>query len=245
MAPDLPDYTRETTILLRSEFKQQVLTVPWWVRYAPKRILFLDDFEGLLKWGTSNPTITKDNTKAYDGSYSMKLATPATKDSSAVAYITLPASTGKVSLAMYWNPFKVEVGETLQSVYISLEMRDGAVTHVARLRYLNFLDSVEKKIWQYADTLAPTWADIAGSDMPFDASTDAWRYFRLLVDPTTDKYVSLEACNLKLDLSALSLLTGAEEVEATILAEIGVYTDLDSEMDLWIDDVLFADNETT
>ena len=219
-------------------------TVPWWLRYIPSRIQFLDDFEGILKWYEYSPTVTKDNSfQVFEGNYCLKLATAATAGSEARARLFLGAiQNSKIMFQFRWH-YLSALQTNPRSFYLKATIYDGSYMTVLGLQHLLNLTTPQNK-WQYwSDSNA--WTDLPGGSQVIAAVQKGHQYLMLKADLSVSppKYIMAELNNLVIDMSTLRPYRVASSENARILIDLGVITDAAAETDAYVDAFCFSDQE--
>ena len=210
MVKDLPDYTKGITILLQAEIISQVRNIPWWLRFQPKRILFLDDFEGVLKWVQQYGTVAKGSgLDTFEGTYNLDLTTPATGAGEVVStYITLGGVLpSKFAVHLWWHCLHTD-GALLRNFQVKLYLYDGQYVHQALIQYIKNETTPQNK-WRYMNESSYA-VDIPDGAEVIDTTTRQHHLLYLTVDMTADinKYQRLVTSALDLDLSALGYPRG-------------------------------------
>lgn len=244
MVSGLPDYTRQMTILLKPEFKQQVLTTPWWLRYSPNSILHLDDMEGVLKWTEIAETVARANdVNVFEGDYALKLTTPASSNASAEAgkILGFPGYS-KMMHQLRWAIYAASDTDFQNAIFKCTFASETDVVQ-AMLRYLHY-DTEYRRKWQYY-TGDGEWVDIPDGEQIIEFNMVHQHYLRFDFDPTAAvrKYSRLIADDLDLDLSALDLYSSTVPSMPFMALGFEIYTNADAAVDLYIDALCLSDNE--
>jgi hypothetical protein len=218
--------------------------VPWWLRYIPSRIQFLDDFEGVLKWYQLSGTVTKDSSfQAFEGNYCLKLATGTTAGSEATARLFLSAvPNSKIMFQLRWHYISA-LQTNPRSFYLKATFYDGSYMTVLGLQHLLNLTTPQQK-WQYwSETNA--WTDLPGGSQPLGALQKGSQYLMLKADLSVSppKYIMAELNNLVIDMSTLRPYRYANTEPPRILIDLGVITDAAAETDAYVDAFCFSDQE--
>lgn len=244
MGGDLPDYTRIITVLLRAEILSQVRQLPWWVRYNPSRVVFLDDFEGVLKWQNMGGTVEKESSiHAFEQSNCLALTTDTIADSGAWAGILfggMPRS--KMALQFRWNVLNEDL-EALKYFYVNIILTDGTSRSEPAIRYVGYDGGFQNK-WQYND---PTtgYTDIPNAAEVIETDYLYHQLAYLVVDYRSDKlrYDRLVTSKLNLDLTDLPLPYETSEAVPYMQVNFGVVTSKAVAVKAVIDAVLLSDEE--
>jgi hypothetical protein len=219
-------------------------TVPWWLRYMPSRIQFLDDFEGVLKWSQEAGTVTKDSSiHAYEGTYCLKLATAATAGSLAQARLVLgiiPLS--KVMLQLRWH-YTAAAVSTPRSFILTANIYDETYQTYIGLQHLNYVTTAQNK-WQYLGS-DMAWHDLPDGSQIISPTLPTHQYLMLKADLKSNppKYVMAELNNKVIDMSALQAYRTTTSGSPRILIDLAAYTDAAAETDVYVDAFCFSDQE--
>jgi len=244
MAGDLPDYTKQITVLLQAEILSQVRQLPWWVRYSPKQVLYLDDFEGVLKWEQTGGTVAKESSiSAFEGSNCLTLTTGAAADSTSWAALYLGGVTrSKMAIQLRWNVYNADV-EALRYFYVNLILKDGSYVSEAAVRYVNWVTSSQKK-WQYLNE-SSAYADIPNGDENIETDYRRHQHLYLVIDfsDAVLRYKRLVTSKLDLDLSDLRFNHYAAVEPLSLQINLGVETDKAVAVKAAVDAVLLSDEE--
>jgi len=245
MVTDLPDYTKQVTVLLKAEILSQTRTLPWWIRYQPKRILFLDDFEGVLKWQQNLGTVAKSSSiNAFESSNSLLLTTDALANEQAQAVIQLGAvERSKMMMQYLFNPNNAGVN-CLHSITTQLTIIDGIYESWAYIRYLNYEGGAQNK-WQYWNENG-TWADIPNAAEVINCYLNRNHFIRLDVDFSLNKlvYSRLITPTLDLDLSNLLFEHKTTVSEPMIIFSLAIQTWMAYSAKCYFDAFCLSDQET-
>jgi len=245
MVKDLPDYTRQITVLLKAEILSQMRRLPWWVRYSPSRILFVEDFEGVLKWVQEDGTVARvSDINVFEGTYAMKLTTAATKDEGAAADKDLSfQGFSKIALQLHWT-VPSSVLANFQSAIFVISSANGTTRVTGAIRYLNY-DTVERQKWQYYDVNGG-WVDIPNGAQALAFYEARPHYLRLVIDPTeaVRTYIKLISDYSEIDLTTLPLYQIGSSAKPYTDISLEVYTNAAVAIDEYIDALLVSDQET-
>lgn len=238
---DYPDGTLPITITVNTEIVNKVVTMPWWIRYAPNRIVFLDDFEGFMRWGASATKYAGRG--VFEGSYCAKFVTPATKDEETNISMYLGAiPRSKFAIQLRWTPYAAD--ETYFKHFgVWLGLADASSFTVAGVRYLKNDESPQNK-WQYLTGL-DIYADITGGSESINVTEDVIQSLYLSADFSSGvlKYDRLITSTLDLDLSTISIYDAAAIGDYYLIIYCVVATDANQVSQACIDALCLSDNE--
>jgi len=171
--------------------------MPYWQRNRVDDILYMDDFEGTLRWTQSLGTLAKTSAQGevFEGNSSLKLTTGAVAGNQAGGYVGLPA--------MYQGPAPgftapgVGVDKALQCLCISMRWRfEVAANTTPRYFEIHWLNDDEDFAWEAAwrfrrrdgavnydrwqyRTAAAVWTNYGMGVWPIDWTIDGWQYIEL------------------------------------------------------------------
>lgn len=241
---DLPDYTRIITVLLKAEILSQVRQLPWWVRYSPSRVLYLDDMEGVLKWRSESGAVVKESiANAFEQSNCITIETPAGAGATNDAFIQIggvPRS--KMRLQFRWNVYNADV-ESLRHFTTYLQLSDGANVTQFGIRYVHYVSAAKQAKWQYLDETA-SWADITDADEEIKIDLIVHQFLMLVADfADTGEYKSLVTSKHDLDLSGLKPYHSASADPPLVMMWFEVETDKAVAVKAAMDAVLLSDEE--
>lgn len=241
---DLPDYTKQHFIWLNADYLTQIRNLPWWVRYSPRRIIFLDDIEGELKWGSDGGSIAKGNSRmTFEGAYNLQLITGAAIGNDAGAQIVFSGEVkSKCAVQARWN-FGDAAQNKPQYFDIILYCHTGTKYYLAGVRYLLNWAGLQQK-WQYL-TGAEVWTDIPEGSEIIKIPAYAHQSIYFLVDftPTILKYSRLVTSKLDLDLSALDFVKYDDVDPAYFAVTIHTATNVNEALTTNVDAVCVSDEE--
>lgn len=221
-----------------------VISLPWWVRYKPSRILFLDDMEGVLKWTQGAGTVSKDSTiDTFEGTNSLKLLTGNVAANTAAAYVYfgfVPASQLMLQCRFH---IQGAAATTPRSLDFEVLYYDGTNANQAILRYLKNVTTPQNK-WQYS-TGGGSFNDIPGGSQSLWSNATFHSFFRMKVDlrPALPLYSLLECDNLSLKLQSLPVYQAASGTQPYMLLRFTATTDTANATSAFIDDVILSDLE--
>jgi hypothetical protein len=221
-----------------------VVSLPWWVRYKPSRVLFMDDMEGVLKWVQIAGTVSKDSTiDAFEGSNSLKMLSGATAGNQAGAQINLGAILP--SQLMLQCRFHAHCGDAtvLRSLDFKIVYSDGTNISTAVLRHLSNVTTPQNK-WQYYTTGA-AYADVPGGSQLLTESSNYHSFLRMKVDLRSPigAYTLLECDNLKLALPNVPIYQVGSPLIPYLTLSFLATTDTANASTVYIDDVILSDLE--
>lgn len=241
---DLPDYTKQHYIWLNADYLTQIRNLPWWVRYSPRRIIYMDDFEGELKWGSDGGSIAKGNSRmTFEAAYNLQLITGAFAGNDAGAQIIFSGEPkSKVAVQARWN-FGGSGSSVPRYFDTMLFWHSGIAWYIAGVRYLKNLAGVQDK-WQYL-TGAEVWTDIPGGSEVIKIPAYAHQSIYFIVDmtPAVRKYSRLVTSALDLDLSALDFVKYDGVDPAYMAVTFHCATDINQALTCNIDAVCVSDQE--
>jgi len=191
-----------------------VQDAPWWMRRNGGRPVFLDDFEGTLKWSAPSGTITKDSTATFvhGGSYALKGVTAATPSAAITAYWAgpKPKTTANtfVSCGLHFI-LNAAADTTPRSFEIDLRLYDGTNVYAALVRYWHYQTTSQKK-WQYYNSSA-VWTDVPSGALPIIVTAAIYHDVELVLKRTASawEYYKLVVDGVALDLAGLPIQAGA------------------------------------
>jgi len=244
MGGDLPDYSRQITVLLNADIMAQTRSLPWWIRYAPSRVLYLDDIEGVLKWLQTAGTLTKySGTEVFEGNYCLKMVTGAAADSEAGAQIILggvPKS--KFAVQLKWLAY-ADNEQTLRSFDINIALLYGAQADYVKLQFLQNLTTPQFK-WRYQDENG-IMSDIPNASELLYVGLKQKRslYFTFDTRPSQPVFSRLRTDSLDLDISSCKILRLNNGYSPTLYINPVFTTDLDAVVEGYIDAFCLSDQE--
>jgi hypothetical protein len=244
MVGDLPDYTRTINVYLTTELVSLMRSQPWWMRYKPKRTLYIDDFEGVLKWDPVVPNAEKiSDLYAFEGSYALRLTTPniAWNDAAAVLYLGL-TETSKMAIELRWSPACAN-DQRLNMFWVALSRFDGVNKTLAVFQYFKNDTGIAQNKWQYFTAGADT--DIPGGSQVILVSAKTKHFLRVVADfsAAIPEYVSLESDELLLDLRGTPLDISVDTTDPHIRVSLGIRTDVNAISQAYIDAFCLSDQE--
>jgi hypothetical protein len=241
---DYPDGTLPITITVNAEILSQIRQLPWWVRYSPKRVLILDDFEGTLKWEAQDGYIEKATTNnTLEGTYFLHLYTDAVADAGGEARRILGYSgRSKYMLQLMWNSPDIATSEP-NYIDFMLRLYTGSQSLTAILRYVPILSPTSGK-WQYLASDG-TYTDITDGTQMCIWNGLGLNYLRIDVDFTegVNEYIKLISNDVEYDLSELALFVETDTTDPMIELGMNVQTRLDAQGGVGIDALVLSDNE--
>lgn len=218
--------------------------MPWWLRYLPSRIQFLEDFEGVLKWITVDGTITKDTSNhAFEGSYNLKMATAAVAGADAIARLILPAiPKSKIMAQLRWH-FDAAAETTPRFFRVEIELYDGSYLYKCGLQYLKNLTSAQQK-WQYLND-AGSYVDLPGGSQNISVIIKSPQFLMLKANLASSppKYIMAELSELVIDMSTLNLYKTTSSTSPRVNINLTAETDAAAETDAYVDTFCFSDQE--
>jgi len=245
MPDDFPDFALPiTTIAGRTLVR--TLQLPWWLRYTPNRIIYLDDFNSsTLKYDGAGGSLLRHTTnRVYEGDSCLEMQTGAAAGNSSY-YLRMIGFPGlsKMAVQLRWKPWCTNAVD-LRSFKVRLEVYDGSYERGAEVGYSHYLNGVAQKKWQYWAGVG-SYPDISGGaeDILIENLLGFWNFLRFVVDFETDKYVSLETNRLLLNMSTLSILKVADTLTPQIRLYIEEYTDVAAVSKVLVDCLCVSDLE--
>jgi len=226
----------------------------WTSRHGQGEVCFMDDFEDTLKWTAITGTLSKasDAGHVLDGSFAMKLVTGATAGDGASAYVyaTPLIYQWEYSNIELWWSISATADATPRDFYFwwSIQDRTNSEGRGFGLRYLNYLNTVQQRKWQYW-TSAGAWADFP-VQLPERVNTmiPQFNYLMLVVRraPSAHYVYDLMQSN---DQSCAQLKGEAGSPEALgpsqQVVTIGCTTDAAAATTLYVDDFLISNGVYT
>lgn len=179
--------------------------IPWWVGFVPSRLVYLDDFEGVLKWKQQIGTISKvSDIHAFESSNSMKLVTGALAGDHAQArqyFANLREAKYKVGL--WWHAANAAV-TTLRIFELQLQFYTGTHFYQCVLRYNNRL-TVDQHFWSVMCS-GVNWCPIPNGSEVIHTDGTYHNYLEIGFDlsPEIPKYTSFKSNALHADIGFLS-----------------------------------------
>lgn len=244
MGGDLPDYSRQITVLLNADIMAQMRNLPWWVRYAPSRTLYLDDFEGVLKWYQGAGTVARDNSiNVFEGNYCLSLVTAAAADAQANAQLFIGAvPRSKFAIQLRWHPYE-SADNILRRFDVNMILYDGSYVSDIVLRYLKNETTPQNK-WQYLNS-AGAFVDLPNGAEEIDTTYRAHQSFYLTFDMLASvlKYGRLVTSKLALDLSSLGIRYSVDPTTPYIVLNLTAVTDIASAAHVYVDALCLSDEE--
>jgi len=194
-------------------------------------LIFHDDFESTFRWASAaegNGAATKSATRSRSKANSMKLTTDSGTPASGQTcegkiQLALPPSQ-RVQCVAY---FRIDTLTSFATLTQRLEFFDGVNKLSAGIRM-----DVTNEILQSRS--AGGWANITGSDI--DINTGGWNRFAFTIDYQTSKYISADINHLRLDLSAVELVSSASAVAGKLDYFFGITNDGANQITAYIDD---------
>jgi len=218
--------------------------VPWWLRYLPSRIQFLDDFEGVLKWATETGTVSRDSSlEVFEGNYCLKLLTAATAGSEAAARILLGSiQPSKVMLQLRWH-YKAASSNTPRYFAIVAHFHIGGYQVSIGLRHLANLSTPQDK-WQYLAS-GLTWTDLPGGGQFIEATYPVHQYLMLKADvnPAAPKYIMAELADRTISMTGLTPHVGTSGISPRVYIILSTVTDAAAATEAYVDAFCFSDQE--
>jgi hypothetical protein len=207
-------------------------------------VVYLDDFEGVLKWSDGAGGVAKTSSDlAFEASNCLTVTTAAVAGETAITYLYLggiPAS--KVALQLRWNVYNAD-REALRYFTINIQRGDGTYENQASIRYANFVSTVAANKWQYLGSDG-VWHDITDGSELIESDFIRHQPLYFAVDFGANlKYSKLITSILDLDLSALSFYRNAAVTVPYIFISFEVETDKDIASVAAIDALLLSDEE--
>lgn len=244
MVRDLPDYTRDMHITIDPTLLSQVRTLPWWVRYTPARVLYLDDFEGVLKWNEISATVTRETSiEAFEGAYCLSLVSDAIIGAEATAELLLggiPRS--KIAVQLKWHPYE-SADNIFGDFWVTLTFADGSYFTAFIIAYTKNWVTPQNK-WYYMDENEHV-TEIPGGAETIETTFRAHQSLYFTCDFRLDslRYGVLKTSKLDLDLSTLKPYhipyTGPPGLAIEISAEPG----MDAAAHAYVDAFCLSDME--
>ena len=241
---DYPDGTLPIAVLVQAELMSQMRQLPWWLRYAPSRIIFLDDFEGVNKWAESDPLIAKDSSVyVYEGTYNLKITPPDVSESITAEYRIPYYGKSKFMLQLLWS---VGVPTDMAYVQFLLKLFDGVHAIYAQVRFVikNAAgDYVE--IWQYYDKDG-NWIDIADSYASASVHYQNNNHFMLKIDLSegANTFIKMISNNKEFDLSGIDLYSEDDaSSKALFIIITAEHTSVGPVKSAYIDALCLSDQE--
>jgi len=241
---DYPDGTLPVMVRVEAELLAQMRSLPWWVRYAPRRILYLDDFEGVLKWFQGTGTVKKESgLDTFEGSNHLSIATDAIDGAFANTGIILggvPPS--KFALQLRWHCTKTS--PALRWFRSEVHVFDGEYGYYAEILYYKYCLAAEMNKWQYMDETSG-YTDIPNGSENVDITQLMHQYLYLTVDLSLDTpvYSRLVTSKLDLDLSTLKCYKFVDATAPRIELNLYCATDTNAIAEVCVDTLCLSDEE--
>jgi len=244
MAPDLPDYTRDMHITLSGELLSQTRSLPWWVRYTPARLVFLDDFEGVLKWTQLFGTITKaSGLDTFEATNHLSMVTLASGGLDAHANLLLGAlPRSKMACQLRWHPYE-SADNVLSNFSVSLTLTDGSYSTQFIIEYLKNWVTAQNK-WRYLNE-NEVMSDIPGGSETIDTTLREHQTLYFTVDFRTSvlRYARLVSGRLDLDLSSLRPYHVASAVAPGLSVDLRAVANITASAHVYVDAFCLSDQE--
>jgi len=221
-----------------------VKSYPWWLRYLPGRIQFLDDFEGVLKWELVAGVVTKySGIEVFEGTNALSLVTGAVAGNVAQAQVYLgyfPKC--RAAFQMRWHALNA-ADTTMRKMQVRLEFRDGVNNNQVYIQYLKNLTTPQNK-WQLQNP-AGTWDDIPGAAQNIDTTKSIHHFLRLVADLTVSPplLLSFESDNLLIENLAIALRSVAAPGVPYINMALETETDVALASTAYFDALCLSDRE--
>jgi hypothetical protein len=244
MPGDLPDYTRQVITYVSGDIRAQIGSLPWWLRYPPSRIIYLDDFNEILNWVVEAGPVTLDcGVYSFEGYCMMKMVTRGNPALTTKAHMPLGLTPrSKTAMQLRWWPsFTDDV--SLGYVEFRIDRYNGVTVDSAALRYLKNATTPQNK-WQYLNG-AGGYSDVPGGSQTIDTTVLTRHFFRLIVDFTAavKGYSRFESDDLIVDLSGVPIYTTASAVAPNLRPVVDVKEDVLGVNLINIDAFCLSDNE--
>lgn len=199
---------------------------------SSQTVLF-DDLEStLLKWTQLLPTVSRINTRAYNGTASLHLAPVAGATCIAVRAFPTPAS-GKISLACFWA-----CSDFSQTSAMYFSLASSVNTRIATIQYVP-----ATHYWQVSDNTGfQTLLDSYHTQQYLPAPTigSCWHMLNFVVDWDLNKYLSLTVDDMMLDISNYSCVYTTLNGPMGSTVTFGMTAQAGVTPDLYIDDIRVA-----
>jgi len=219
-------------------------SLPWWLRYAPARICYMDDFEGVLKWKQNAGTVTKDSSvNVFEGSNALKLVTGAVAGNYAIAKLFLPMLVkAKIALQLRWSScptFDVDLRSFTARIY----NYDGTYFDQLELRYLKNLSGYQNK-WQYFGP-GGSFLDLPGGGQDLRLCDPYNHYLRVVWDLSTRpaKLTEFESNTLLLRPANVQGYYTGSATPPSASIELECMTDVASSVNAYVDTLCLSDQE--
>jgi hypothetical protein len=218
-------------------------SLPWWARYKPARILYMDDFEGALKWLASG-TVAKDTgVDTFEGSAQLKLTTTASAGNySSASQIIGQAAKGQIQLQLRWH---LNAAAELNPRYVQfgLDWYDGTNLNSFPFRYLKNTSGALNK-WQYLGS-DNAYHDIPGGGQVIPCTFVSHNFLRVRVDMRSGSpvYSLLESNDVSVNMKGTAGYQTASSNPLYTQCSLIVCTDLAYVSSMGVDALLLSDME--
>ena len=201
------------------------------------KVFFLDGFEysTLTNWtimAAAGGAMAMDNTKSFYGQSSAKITTAAGSPwtIAILKYLDVPSQSAVGSEIMFMPNHANEI------FTLALFLTNGTNEYSAQIR-ANFATNV----MQYMDA-AGSWQTLPGT-LYWSISCEWWKYFKLVANVSTKKYVRAFIGNMTWDLSAISMHTVGGSSNAYIEVAASLAATDSTQHYGWVDNLVLTHDE--